>query len=119
MTAIAVLGETRRKAARGDFRRVQRRLARAAKRRAAPPWSAPLELIALLMGSGAQLPEDVAPAGGGLGLGRQVREALLFKRAVDDGFVRMRAAGRVPPYWRARQGISWPKKTDGGHGHWR
>eukprot|EP00959_Pyramimonas_sp_CCMP1952_P471076 9497801-Pyramimonas_sp.AAC.1 len=65
------------------------------------------------MGSGPQLPEDVAPAGRGLGLGLQIREAPLFKRAVEDGFVRIRAAGRTPTYWHTSQGISWPKKTEG------
>eukprot|EP00959_Pyramimonas_sp_CCMP1952_P427349 8949940-Pyramimonas_sp.AAC.1 len=103
---MAALGETYRKAAGGGFHRVRKRLGRAAKQRAVPPWSAPLELIALLMGGGPQLPEDVAPAGRGLGLGLQIREAPLFKSAIEDGFVRIRTAGRTPTYWHASQGVT-------------
>eukprot|EP00959_Pyramimonas_sp_CCMP1952_P390836 8190493-Pyramimonas_sp.AAC.1 len=113
MTTMAVIDESHRKAARGDINRARRHLGRAAKRRAVPPWAAPLGFIALLMGSGPQLPMDVAPAGRGLGLGLQIREAPLFRRVIGGGFARIRTVGRTPSYWRTSQGNSWPEKTEG------
>eukprot|EP00959_Pyramimonas_sp_CCMP1952_P406777 8525896-Pyramimonas_sp.AAC.1 len=45
-----------------------------------------------------------------------MRAALLVRRAVEFGFVRMRAYLRTPTFSHPSQGASWPRKTGGAMG---